>query len=102
MKLYLKILASCIAPLLPSCITSDQVGFVPGREATDNTIKAINLPAPLEDVYEYSHLFLTLDTEKVFDRVNWAYLPDCTGSHRHPIHYAKKDLGIIFGTQHLD
>lgn len=42
-KIFSKILANRLLPLLPSIVSQDQVGFIPGREARDNTCKAINL-----------------------------------------------------------
>lgn len=42
-KLYAKILANRLSTLLPSWISLDQVGFVPGREARDNTLRALNI-----------------------------------------------------------
>lgn len=42
-KLYAKILANRLLPLLPNLISLDQVGFVPGREARDNTLRALNI-----------------------------------------------------------
>lgn len=43
LKIYAKVLANRLVPLLPKLISLDQVGFIPGREARDNTIKAINI-----------------------------------------------------------
>lgn len=42
-KLYGKILTNCLLPLLPRLVSVDQVGFIPGREARDNTTKEINI-----------------------------------------------------------
>lgn len=42
-KLYANILANRLLPLLPNLISLDHVGFVPGREATDNPIRTLNL-----------------------------------------------------------
>lgn len=43
LKMFSKILAIWLTPLIYSRITVDQVGFVPGREARDNNTKAINI-----------------------------------------------------------
>lgn len=40
LKLYAKILANRLLPFIPDLVSLDRVGFVPGREARDNTIKA--------------------------------------------------------------
>lgn len=53
-KLYAKILANRLLPLLSRMISTDQVGFIPGREASDNTTKAINI-----------HHWLTSNTTKL-------------------------------------
>lgn len=42
-KTFSKILANRLLPILPTIISQDQVGFKPGHEARDKTIKAINL-----------------------------------------------------------
>lgn len=43
LKLFTKVLALRLQPLLSQLVDLDQVGFVPTREARDNTIKALNL-----------------------------------------------------------
>lgn len=43
LRLYAKIIANRLAPLMPTSIHLDQVGFVEGREARDNTLKTITL-----------------------------------------------------------
>lgn len=70
LKLYAKILANRLLPLLPKLISLDQVGFIPGREAKDNTMKAINLHRWLTSSQQRG-FFLSLDVEKAFDRVAW-------------------------------
>lgn len=62
-----------LLPLIPSLVSTDQVGFVPGRKARDNTIKAINLHSWLTSSKQ-TGFFLSLDAEKVFDRVAWDYM----------------------------
>lgn len=43
LKLLTKIIATRIQQHLPSLIHLDQVGFIPAREARDNTAKVLNL-----------------------------------------------------------
>lgn len=68
--MYAKILANRLLPLLSTLITQDQVGFVPGREARDNTLKAFYIHHWMTSTHQEGY-FISLDTEKAFDRVAW-------------------------------
>ncbi|KAM9316870.1 uncharacterized protein PAF06_007965 [Gastrophryne carolinensis] len=79
LKLYAKILANRLAPIVAQVVHLDQTGFVRGREARDNVVRAIdvmhwaksrNVPAML----------LSTDAEKAFDRVSWTFMKE-TLSH---------------------
>uniref|UniRef100_A0A8C5MSB1 Reverse transcriptase domain-containing protein n=1 Tax=Leptobrachium leishanense TaxID=445787 RepID=A0A8C5MSB1_9ANUR len=72
-KLLARILASRLQQYLPRLVDSDQVGFIPGREAKDATSRVINaiLIAKQEKL---PFLLLSTDAEKAFDRVLWPYL----------------------------
>uniref|UniRef100_A0A8C5M042 Reverse transcriptase domain-containing protein n=1 Tax=Leptobrachium leishanense TaxID=445787 RepID=A0A8C5M042_9ANUR len=73
LKLFTKILALRLRPLLGGLIHADQAGFVPRREARDNTLRALSaLHGAL--VSSTPMLVLSVDAEKAFDRVNWQYL----------------------------
>ncbi|KAM4034518.1 uncharacterized protein ACNLHF_021156 [Anomaloglossus baeobatrachus] len=73
MKRFAKILATRLAPLLPRIIHPDQAGFMAGREARDNTIKAINLIHAAK-TGGIPSLLLSTDAEKAFDRVDWTFM----------------------------
>ncbi|KAM4702914.1 WD repeat- and FYVE domain-containing protein 4 [Rhinophrynus dorsalis] len=72
-KIYAKVLANRLQDLLPSLLHYDQVGFVRGRQASDNTRKMV-------DLIQAAHssntecLLLAIDAEKAFDRIHWGYL----------------------------
>lgn len=51
----------------------DQVGFVPTREARDNTTKVLNL-IHRANISKAPCTFLSTDAEKAFDRVNWEFM----------------------------
>uniref|UniRef100_A0A8C5PNC3 Reverse transcriptase domain-containing protein n=1 Tax=Leptobrachium leishanense TaxID=445787 RepID=A0A8C5PNC3_9ANUR len=72
-KIFAKLLSNRLDLLLPRLIHPDQVGFIPGRQAFDNTRRAIDLLWHASSSHTPS-LFLSLDAEKAFDRVEWPYL----------------------------
>lgn len=73
LKICANILANRLLPLLPNLVSQDQVGFVPGREAHDNTIKTPNIYHMLTNTATEG-FFLSTDTEKALDRVAWDYM----------------------------
>ena len=73
LKLFTKILATRLQSHLPHLIHLDQVGFVPTREARDNTTKVLNLLYTSTRTKTPS-IFLSTDAEKAFDRVGWAFM----------------------------
>uniref|UniRef100_A0A8C5LMQ4 Reverse transcriptase domain-containing protein n=1 Tax=Leptobrachium leishanense TaxID=445787 RepID=A0A8C5LMQ4_9ANUR len=66
-------LATRLQPHIPNLIHCDQVGFAPGREAKDSTIRALQLIHRGRSSGE-DFILLSTDSEKAFDRVNWDFL----------------------------
>lgn len=73
LKLYAKIIANRLRPLLSSIIHPDQVGFVPGWEARDNTIRTLSLISRARSQSDPMCL-LSVDAKKEFDWVDWDFL----------------------------
>lgn len=73
LKLFSKILANHLSLQMTSLITMDQVGFIPGREARDSTLKALNLHHWMTK-NKQKGFSLSLDVKKEFDRVAWDYM----------------------------
>lgn len=72
-KLYANILANRLLHLLPSLVLLDQVDFIPGREARDNTIKTLHIHHWFMSQTQPG-FFLSVESEKAFDWVAWDYL----------------------------
>lgn len=72
-KILSKVLALRLDKVLPNIIHKDQVGFIKSRTSTDNMRRLLHLlwinksnPQPV--------VALSLDAQKAFDRVEWAFL----------------------------
>lgn len=72
-KIFAKLIAQRLNPLLPDIIYLDQVGFVPHREAQDNTLKTFSLLHQIR-TSKIPCMLLSLDAEKAFGRVSWVFL----------------------------
>lgn len=74
-KILAKILAKRLKPLLPTVVHPDQMGFIMGREARDNSNRALQLIHWVESqAMTHPCLLLSTDAEKAFDRVDWTYM----------------------------
>jgi hypothetical protein len=72
-KIFSKILASRLAPLLAEMVSSNQSAFVKKRCIHDNFIMVQGIAKELHRK-KIPALFLKLDIAKAFDSVSWAYL----------------------------
>lgn len=73
LRLYSKIIANSLTPILPAYINLDQTGFATGREARDDIIKTCTLVEYAQRSAIPSCL-LSVIAEKAFDRVGWRFL----------------------------
>lgn len=58
---------------MPSLVHRDQVGFIPCRQAGDNTRRVIDL-VEVANRNTMEAILLSLDAEKAFDRLGWPFL----------------------------
>ena len=72
-KILTKVLANRLQPLLEKIITSDQVGYIKGRQITEN-IRIINDIMSYTDLKHISGFIALIDFEKAFDSVEWPFL----------------------------
>jgi hypothetical protein len=72
-KLIAKLLAVRLTTYLPLVVSLQQTGFVPGRNILEN-ISIVYLLKDWAEQHQYPTLFLSLDFEIAFDRVNFHYL----------------------------
>lgn len=70
MKILAKVIASRLLECLSSLVHSDQVGFVPDRQAPDAARRVIHQVT----LVRAPSLLLSLEAEKAFDRVHWGFL----------------------------
>lgn len=72
-KIFAKILAIRLSPLLERLVHPDQTGFIPNRNSTFNLRRLFDIMytrrAPPTDL-----VVLALDAEKAFDQIEWHYL----------------------------
>lgn len=72
-KIYAKILACRLNPLMTSLIHCDQTGFITNRSSTSNLRRLFDIL--YTDRKRHDDLaILTLDAEKAFDQIEWGYL----------------------------
>lgn len=71
-KIIAKVLALRLEKCLPSLIANYQNGFIKNRQAYYNIRRLLNIIYENKDSQD--SCILSLDTEKVFDRIEWPYL----------------------------
>lgn len=72
-KLFTSIFARRLEKLLPDLINLDQTGFIRHRQTTDNIRRTLHI---LDQLHrdKIQSIIVSLDAEKAFDSVRWAFL----------------------------
>lgn len=73
LKILTKVLASCLAKVIPSLVDIDQMGFMPWK-STDTNLRRLFTNLQLDTPEVSEKVIVSIDIEKAFDSVDRRYM----------------------------